>query len=106
MKDRAGRHRRPTSTPLTHPQVIGGAPKVGSTAARTDEPLRPAQLREVVQTGLVVGKPGQQLLVFRRVIDARFGMPAFSHKQEGTSVKQICRTDVRWEMHADRSRSR
>ena len=80
VKDRAGRHRRFTAALLAHPQAPTGAPKIGRFTGWTNKPVGPSQPHQIVQTGFIIGEPRQHVLVGHRIIDARFGMATFDHK--------------------------
>ena len=68
VEDRSRGDRRAPPAGPAHPQPGTGAPELSGFALRAHEPVGPAQSGQVVQAGLVVREPLQQLLVGGRVI--------------------------------------
>src|SRR4029450_4764499 len=92
MKDRAGGRRGLQPTLNAHSQPGACPPAATATAARTGEPVRPAQSSQILPTRQLVGEPRPELLIGPRIVRPADRTPIVSHDHHGTSLKQICRT--------------
>ncbi len=93
VKDRARGHRRLAPAVRAHPTQRRRAPRVLPETHRADEPVRPAQLTEVLDTRAVIAKPVPKLLIGARVVNPTH-RPTAIPRSETTALKQICRTCV------------
>src|SRR5512132_4191442 len=81
MKDRAGGGRGLQPTLGAHPQPGARPPAATAAAARTREPVRPAQSSQILPTRPLVGEPRPELLIGPRIVTPTDRPPILSHNQ-------------------------
>ena len=74
VEDRASGYRGAVATASAHDPAIAQPPTPWMAALGTDEPLRPAQPMQVIQTSGISAEPGLKLTECPRVVHTAAGM--------------------------------